>query len=301
MRQVARKSLLTVAAAGGMLVAGGGYAHADSGALGGTTHSPGVLSGNTVQAPVHVPVNLCGNTVNVVGLLNPATGNRCATAASGSRGSTGGAQAHGGSRHSPGVGSGNTVQIPVDVPVNVCGNSVSVVGLGNAVTGNKCTDEQNPGKPGHPGHPGKPGHPGHPGKPGHPGHPGKPGHPGHPGKPGHPGHPGHPGKPGHPGHPGKPGEPGTPGKPGQPGKPGTPGNPGTPGKPGVPSTPSSPAPGHVVTPATHQVLGTSQVNQGSGQLAHTGTEGTVGALAPAAAALLLGGTVLYRRGRAARR
>ena len=40
--------------------------------------SPGVLSGNTVQVPVHVPVNVCGNTVNVVGLLNPAFGNHCA-------------------------------------------------------------------------------------------------------------------------------------------------------------------------------------------------------------------------------
>ncbi|GAA3291047.1 hypothetical protein GCM10020295_06880 [Streptomyces cinereospinus] len=40
--------------------------------------SPGVISGNTVQLPVHVPVNVCGNTVNVVGLLDPAAGNRCA-------------------------------------------------------------------------------------------------------------------------------------------------------------------------------------------------------------------------------
>ncbi|HEY3483437.1 MAG TPA: chaplin, partial [Streptomyces sp.] len=30
-----------------------------------------------VQVPVHVPVNVCGNTVNVIGLLNPAFGNQC--------------------------------------------------------------------------------------------------------------------------------------------------------------------------------------------------------------------------------
>ncbi len=30
-----------------------------------------------VQVPVHVPVNVCGNTVNIVGLLNPAVGNEC--------------------------------------------------------------------------------------------------------------------------------------------------------------------------------------------------------------------------------
>lgn len=38
-------------------------------------NSPGVLSGNVVQVPVHVPVNVVGNTVNVIGALNPAFGN----------------------------------------------------------------------------------------------------------------------------------------------------------------------------------------------------------------------------------
>ncbi|MGW3955112.1 chaplin ChpD [Streptomyces sp. NPDC004752] len=53
-------------------------AFADSGAEGAAVGSPGVLSGNVVQVPVHIPVNACGNTVNVIGLLNPAFGNTCA-------------------------------------------------------------------------------------------------------------------------------------------------------------------------------------------------------------------------------
>lgn len=40
-------------------------------------HSPGVLSGNVVQVPVDVPINACGNSLNVIGLLNPAFGNSC--------------------------------------------------------------------------------------------------------------------------------------------------------------------------------------------------------------------------------
>ena len=69
-------ALTTVAAAA---VAGSaGLAAADAGAQGAAAHSPGVLSGNVVQVPVHVPVNVCGNTVNVIGLLNPAFGNECA-------------------------------------------------------------------------------------------------------------------------------------------------------------------------------------------------------------------------------
>ncbi|MEV0525537.1 chaplin [Streptomyces sp. NPDC050439] len=54
-----------------------GIAAADAGAEGAAVGSPGVLSGNMAQVPVHVPVNVCGNTVNVIGLLNPAFGNTC--------------------------------------------------------------------------------------------------------------------------------------------------------------------------------------------------------------------------------
>ena len=46
--------------------------------LGAAVGSPGVASGNVIQVPVHTPVNACGNTVNVIGLLNPAFGNSCA-------------------------------------------------------------------------------------------------------------------------------------------------------------------------------------------------------------------------------
>lgn len=66
-------------AAGTMIALGSAAAPAlaDSGASGAAQGSPGVLSGNVVQVPVHVPVNVCGNTIDVVGLLNPAFGNTC--------------------------------------------------------------------------------------------------------------------------------------------------------------------------------------------------------------------------------
>ncbi|MFI5975676.1 chaplin [Streptomyces sp. NPDC051452] len=65
-------------AAVGAVVLAGAAASADSGAQGAAVGSPGVLSGNVIQVPVHIPVNVCGNTVDVVGLLNPAFGNTCA-------------------------------------------------------------------------------------------------------------------------------------------------------------------------------------------------------------------------------
>ncbi|MDQ0793162.1 chaplin [Streptomyces sp. B1I3] len=143
MRQVLNKSMIVMAAASGILSAAGGYAHADASADGLAAGSPGVGSGNAVQVPVHIPVNLCGNTVDVIALLNPAFGNRCANVDSGKDhdddGS--GASAEGAATGSPGVLSGNLVQVPVDVPVNVCGNSVNVVGALNPTAGNNCVND----------------------------------------------------------------------------------------------------------------------------------------------------------------
>ncbi|MEV8596645.1 chaplin [Streptomyces sp. NPDC052012] len=72
-----KKVVAVAAATGGLVLAGAGMAAADSGAQGAAVHSPGVVSGNVIQAPIHIPVNVCGNTVSVIGLLNPAFGNTC--------------------------------------------------------------------------------------------------------------------------------------------------------------------------------------------------------------------------------
>ncbi|MFE4593085.1 chaplin [Streptomyces laurentii] len=197
MRQIRRSGLATLLVTGGALALSAGAAYADAGAQGAAVGSPGVASGNTIQLPVHVPVNICGNTVNVVGLLNPAAGNTCvngsaAPAAHGGsgygtadrstadRGTGGSGRTHkdlpgtprtGSSDHgsrggsseagaskagssngggagaeaiavgSPGVVSGNGIQLPIDVPANVSGNSVNVVGIGNPVFGNTSVNQ----------------------------------------------------------------------------------------------------------------------------------------------------------------
>ncbi|MGP3634657.1 chaplin [Streptomyces sp. 24-1644] len=83
------KAAAVMAGTGALIAGGAGMAVADAGAQGVAAHSPGVLSGNAVQVPVHVPVNLCGNTVNVIGLLNPAFGNTCVNASGGHGGHEG--------------------------------------------------------------------------------------------------------------------------------------------------------------------------------------------------------------------
>lgn len=75
-----KKVSILAAGSAALVLAGAGAAQAGSEAEGAAVGSPGVLSGNLVQVPVHVPVNVCGNTVNVIGLLNPAFGNTCINA-----------------------------------------------------------------------------------------------------------------------------------------------------------------------------------------------------------------------------
>ncbi|MFC1418350.1 chaplin [Streptacidiphilus cavernicola] len=76
MQNIKKAAVVSLAVFGSVLAAAGSAA-ADSSAAGVAAHSPGVLSGNLVQVPVHVPVNLCGDSVNVIGALNPAFGNTC--------------------------------------------------------------------------------------------------------------------------------------------------------------------------------------------------------------------------------
>ncbi|MFF5531769.1 chaplin [Streptomyces cinerochromogenes] len=77
MSRIAKAAAVAVGT-GAVVVSGAGLALADAGAQGAAVGSPGVVSGNVIQVPVHVPVNVCGNTVDIIALLNPAFGNTCA-------------------------------------------------------------------------------------------------------------------------------------------------------------------------------------------------------------------------------
>lgn len=74
-----KKIAALVAATGGLVMVGAGVASAEATAYGSAQDSPGVVSGNNVQVPVHVPVNACGITVSVIGVLDQAIDNHCVT------------------------------------------------------------------------------------------------------------------------------------------------------------------------------------------------------------------------------
>ncbi|MGI5325489.1 chaplin family protein [Actinomadura nitritigenes] len=111
---------------------------ADAGCKGGATvHNGGgsggqktsgkhsVLGGNQVNAPISVPVDVCGNAVAIIGKAE-------AGCKGGSTVHNGGGAGHGRSGQTTdgalGVIAGNQVNAPISAPVNVCGNAVAIVG-----------------------------------------------------------------------------------------------------------------------------------------------------------------------------
>ncbi len=72
------KAAAVVVGTSAIMAGSAGMAAADAGAHAAAVHSPGVLSGNALQVPIAIPIQLCGNTVDIIALLNPAFGNTCA-------------------------------------------------------------------------------------------------------------------------------------------------------------------------------------------------------------------------------
>lgn len=72
-----RTTLTAVSLASVAVLGAAGTAAADADAKGAAVQSPGALSGNVLQVPLHLGLNACGNTVDIIALLNPTFGNTC--------------------------------------------------------------------------------------------------------------------------------------------------------------------------------------------------------------------------------
>src|SRR5689334_14532471 len=92
-----------------------------------------VLSGNTVDAPISLPVNLCGVSLGIVGFANSGCGGGASSNVSADpSGGNGGGNGNVTGVGNIGIGSGNTVTAPISAPVNVCGVSGAVGGFANS-------------------------------------------------------------------------------------------------------------------------------------------------------------------------
>jgi hypothetical protein len=121
--------LCAVGLTGGIVLLGIGLAEAASAdGPGGpvTSGESGILSGNQTGADAQAPVNVSGNQVTVIGQDNKTTSTGSSSTTSPSSGSptTSGQN---------GIGSGNQTGLAAQVPVDVSGNQVTVVGQDNEV------------------------------------------------------------------------------------------------------------------------------------------------------------------------
>lgn len=91
-----------------------------------TSGNFGIGNGNQVYAPISVPINVCGNAVAVLGLARA----QCEGGASVKR--TGDRDVDMKSSGNFGLLNGNQFYIPINAPINVCGNAVAALGLAEA-------------------------------------------------------------------------------------------------------------------------------------------------------------------------
>lgn len=120
----ARKTAQTgFVAAGAILVAGAGTAHA-TGPDVTTQDNVGAVSGNQVVAPIQAPINICGVAAAVLGSADAG----CEGGSTAEFGGAGDLT----TQNNTGLGNGNQVFAPIQAPVEVSGIAAAVGGVANA-------------------------------------------------------------------------------------------------------------------------------------------------------------------------
>lgn len=142
MRTWVRRSLNAGALTAGALLVAGSAAQAAP--IMASTDNTGVLNGTQALLPVQAPIDLCGNAVAAAGNAFAAcTGGSAATldpewSFHHYRAESGPALV---STGNVGIGNGTQVFAPIQAPVDVCGNAVSVLGFGAAACQGGATAE----------------------------------------------------------------------------------------------------------------------------------------------------------------
>ena len=123
MKTWVRKSLNVGVLSAGFLLISGGAAHADWT----TGYNAGLLNGNQFDTTLQLPINVCGNSIAVLGFADASCGGGATAidteSATTEDWTTG---------YNAGVANGNQFDTTLQVPVNVSGNAISVLGFSNA-------------------------------------------------------------------------------------------------------------------------------------------------------------------------
>jgi hypothetical protein len=131
MNGFAKRGLALIAAASGLVLGSAAVAAADASVSGHSARSGGIGSGNVIDAPVSVPVNFCGDQATLATVQDVDRESLCEIG-------DGGARVDASTDRSGGILSGNEVAIPIDIPVNICGDQVGVLSALDRVGGTAC-------------------------------------------------------------------------------------------------------------------------------------------------------------------
>ncbi len=131
MKTWVRKSLNVGVLSAGFLLVSGGAAHADWT----TGYNAGLLDGNQLDTKLQMPVDVSGNALGLLGFADAQSGGGAvANTESGTTESANSTESWT-TGFNGGILNGNQLSNTLQVPVNVCGNSIAVLGFANASCG----------------------------------------------------------------------------------------------------------------------------------------------------------------------
>jgi hypothetical protein len=98
-----------------------------------TRNDPGAISGDAVGAALDAPVQGCGLTAGALSAASGTAANTCVDKHTS-------ATATAATMDDPGAVSGDVVQLAANAPLQLCGDSVTVIGYGSDATANSCSN-----------------------------------------------------------------------------------------------------------------------------------------------------------------
>ncbi|GGV17605.1 hypothetical protein GCM10010182_43590 [Actinomadura cremea] len=153
MRNWAKNTSRAALVAAGAVAVGAGFGSAGAVATADmrTAGNFSILGGNQVVLPISIPVEVSGNSVAVLGASQAASkgGAEVEHERHGGKGKGGKGKGRMETSGNFSIGGGNQVVAPISIPVNVCGNSVAVLGISQAFCKGGAEVEFDGGKGGH--------------------------------------------------------------------------------------------------------------------------------------------------------
>ena len=131
MKTWVRKSLNVGVLSAGFLLVSGGAAHADWT----TGYNAGLLDGNQLDTKLQVPVDVSGNALGLLGFADAQSGGGAVANAESATTESANSTEAWTTGFNGGILNGNQLSNTLQVPVNVCGNSIAVLGFADASCG----------------------------------------------------------------------------------------------------------------------------------------------------------------------